>query len=60
MLNQVAHDVAIELMLKPITGERLNNGAITTDNARADISAGGVWVRGQRAFFMSRYSTPML
>ena len=51
MLNQVTHDVAIEPMLEPITGERLNKGAITTDNARADISAGGFWVRGQRAFF---------
>ena len=38
-------------MLEPITGERLNNGAITTDNARDKISVGSFWVLGQRVFF---------
>ena len=51
MLDKVTNDVAIELKLEPITGERLNSGANVTDNARADISVGGFWVRGQRAFF---------
>ena len=51
MLSEVCKDIEIEPKLKPLRGRELGNGAAnTTNEARLDIRACGVWERGQKAF----------
>ena len=38
-------------MLELKTGEVFQHSANTTDNARVDIAARSVWIRGQRGYF---------
>ena len=53
VLTEVCHDVAIEPMLQPLTGEKFQKKtANMSDEARLDLSARGVWTKGDRAFFM--------
>ena len=59
MLNQVTHDVELEPVLEPKTGEQLHKSAISTENARVDIAARSVWIKGQRAFFDVRVFNPL-
>ena len=58
MLNEVCRNVSKEPALQPLTGENLNNTAITTDEARVDVSARDFWTRGQQAFFDVRVFNP--
>ena len=51
MLFEVSKDIEIESKLTPLTDEELSNRtAITTNEARLDSRARGVWERGQQAF----------
>ena len=51
LATEVSHDVEIEPALLPLTGEQLHATANEQDEARLDLSIGGFWQRGQRAFF---------
>jgi hypothetical protein len=60
LLEEVCHDVCIEPPLGELTGETLTlRSAISSDEARLDISARGVWTKGQRAFFDVRVFDPL-
>ena len=51
MLSEVFKDIEIEPKLTLLTGEELDNRTVnTTNEARLDIRARGVWERGQQAF----------
>ena len=53
LLAECHKDVRIEPELVPLTGERLSHAtSITSDEARVDVGARGVWVKGQMAFLM--------
>ena len=59
LLTEVCHDVAIEPMLQPLTGEKFQKKtANMSDEARLDLSARGVWTKGDRAFFDVRVFYP--
>ena len=59
LLTEVCHDVAIEPMLQPLTGEKFQKKtANMSDEARLDLSARGVWTKGDRAFFDERVFYP--
>ena len=58
MLQEVTNDVRIEPILQPVTGEEKSIGGNVSVKARADISARGLWCRGQRAFFDVRIFDP--
>ncbi|XP_062508503.1 uncharacterized protein LOC134184773 [Corticium candelabrum] len=59
LLKEVCHDVAVEPLLRPLDGEHIDqHTANTSDYARADIPARGVWRRGERAFFDIRVFYP--
>lgn len=58
MLNEVCRNVSKEPALQPLTGENFNRTAITTDEARVDVSARDFWTRGQQAFFDVRVFNP--
>ena len=60
LLSEVCNDVAVEPMLTPCTGEKFQyKTANTKHDARVDVSARGVWVRGSRAFFDVRVFNPL-
>ena len=59
MLLEACRDVEIEPKLTPLTGKELNSRiANTTNEARLDIRAGGVWERGRQAFLDLRVFDP--
>ena len=59
MLSEVCKDVEIEPKLIPLTGEVLGRRtANTTNEARRDIRARGVWERGQQTFLNLRVFDP--
>ena len=59
MLSEVCKDIEIEPKLTPLTGEVLGSRtANTTNEARLDIRAPGVWERGQQAFLDLRVFDP--
>ena len=50
--KKILDEVCIESPLNEITGEKFDlRTANTSNEARLDISARGVWTKGQRAFF---------
>ena len=59
-MKEVAHQVVVEPLLEPLTGERMTlRSASTEDNARLDISASGVWGgRYERSYFDVRVFNP--
>ena len=60
MLNEICQDVTIEPLLTPLTGEQFDLESANTDvQARVDVAARGVWVRGSRAFFDVRVFNPL-
>ena len=59
LLKEVCRDVQLEPTLLPVTGEELPPGAITTDGARADVSALGFWLPMSRAFFDVKVVNPL-
>ena len=42
--------MAIEPLLTPLTGEELPKSSNTSNQARTDVSAKGLWIDGQKAF----------
>ena len=59
LLAEVCKDVAVEPSLESLTGEKLKlASAISSDEARLDVSARGFWQRGQRAFFDVKVFNP--
>ena len=59
MLCEVSKDIVIEPKLTPLTGEELSSRtANTTNEARLDNRACGVWERGQQVFLDLRVFDP--
>ena len=44
--------MVIEPLLIPMTGEELPESSDMSNHARADVSARGLWINGQTAFFI--------
>ena len=60
LLSEVCNDVAVEPMLTPLTGENLKyRTANRKDDARVDVSARGVWIRGSKAYFDVQVFNPL-
>ena len=60
ILSEICKDVAVEPLLTPLTGEKFTlKSANTDDHARLDVSARGVWIKGNRAFFDVRVFNPL-
>ena len=60
LLSEVYRDVCIEPVLTELTGETMTmRSANISSEARVDISARGIWSRGQRAFFDVRVFDPL-
>ena len=60
LLSEVCNDVAIEPLLTPLTGEKFTHKtANKKEQARLDVSARGVWVKGSKAFFDVRVFNPL-
>ena len=60
ILSEICKDVTVEPMLTPLTGEKFDlKSANVEDNARVDVAARGVWVKGNRAFFDVRVFNPL-
>ena len=52
MLREACSNVEVELLLQPLTGEKLRHqNSVKEDNARLDLSALGFWRCGEKAFF---------
>ena len=52
LLEEVCLDVAIKLILQPVTGNDLVPSTVNTnDDARLDVSARSFWIMGKKAFF---------
>ena len=54
----VCHDVQIEPVLQPITGEELANGTNQAPDVRLDVHCRGFWERKRAAFFDIRVCHP--
>ena len=60
LLNEVCNDVEVEPLLTPLTGEAFKyKSAIKDDNARLDLSARGVHVKGSKVFYDVRVFNPL-
>ena len=59
-MKEVCHNVTIEPILQPLSGETLHpRSAIVDDNARSDVRAEGFWdCRQQRAYFDVKVFNP--
>jgi len=57
VLREVCHDVSVEPIMQPITGESLPNNANSSEEARLDVAAQGFWTTSQLAFFDVRVFT---
>ena len=58
LLNVVCNDVEIEPALRDVRGEVSNSGSNTSQDARLDVHARGLW-ESQRSAFLSGYVTQM-
>ena len=59
ILGEVCKNVTIEPLLTPLTGEELLKSSNTSNQARADVSAKGLWIDGQTAFCDVRVFNPL-
>ena len=59
ILGEVCKNVVIEPLLTPLTGEELPKSSNTSNQIRADVSARGLWINGQRAFCDIRVFNPL-
>ena len=60
VLSEVCTDVAVEPMLTPLTGEKFKyKSAIKDEQARLDVSARGVWIKGSKTFCDVRVFNPL-
>ena len=57
-LKVVCNDVEVEPILQDVSGEQLNKGANTAQDARLDIHARGFWNAQRSAFFDVRVCHP--
>ena len=58
-MKKVIHDVEVEPMLLPLSGETFRHRTANTEpDARADIRARGFWTDSQDAFFDIRVFYP--
>ena len=60
ILKEVCVDVRTEPGLLPVNPANLSSSAITTDQARLDIVATGLWSPFERTFFDVRVTHPLL
>ena len=59
-LKEICSDVRPEPPLQPLNGEILSyDSAITSNEARSDVSARGFWIGGQTAFFDITVCNPL-
>ena len=58
LLKETCKDVQVEPALMPVTGEELPAGTNTTDGARADVSAIGLWQPLSKAFIDVKVFNP--
>ena len=59
LLEEVCLDVAIKLILQPVTGNDLVPSTVNTnDNTRLDVSARSFRIMGKKAFFVVRVLDP--
>ena len=58
IMKEVCHDVKIEPPLLPVTPNNFSSRSNTSDGARLDISACGLWSTFERTFFDIRVSHP--
>ena len=60
-LKEVCNDVSVEPLLTPCTGEKFTNRSTNIkNNARLDVSARGVWIKGNKAFCDVRVFNPLV
>ena len=59
ILGEVCKNVVIEPLLTPLTGEELPKSSNTSNQARADVSATGLWINEQAAFCNVRVFNPL-
>ena len=59
ILGEVCKNVVIELLLTPLTVEELPKSLTISNQARADVSARGLWNNGQTAFYDVRVFNPL-
>ena len=59
ILGEVCKNVVIEPLLTPLMGEELPKSSNTCNQARADVSAGELWINGQTAFCDVRVFNPL-
>ena len=60
ILGEVCKNVVIEPLLTPLTGEELPKSSNTSNQARTDVSARVLWIKGQTAFCDVRVSNPLV
>ena len=58
-LGKVCKNVVIEPLLTPLTGEEFPKSSNTSNQARADASATGLWINWQTAFCEVRVFNPL-
>ena len=60
LVNEICKDVKVEPLLQPLNNDNgnLQKSAISSDEARADLSMLGFWQRGQRAFLDFKVINP--
>ena len=59
LLEEVCLDVAIKLILQPVTGNDLVPSTVNTnDNTRLDVSARSFWIMGKKVLFEVRVFDP--
>ena len=59
LLNEICSDVAIEPLLTPLTGENLASHTSDKEEARCDVSARGLWTRGQKTYVDIMVTNPL-
>ena len=59
LLSECYKNVKVEPELTSLSGETFPASTITTDGARVDIAARGVWIKGQMAYFDVRVFNPI-
>ena len=52
ILGEVCKNVVIESLLTPLMGEELPKSSNMNNQARADVSARGLWIMGKQSFVM--------
>ena len=59
ILGEVCKNVVIEPLLTPLTGEEFPKSSNTSNQARAHVSARGLWINGQTTFCDVRVFNPL-